>query len=53
MFGKKKKKLEGQAYIDFYNKKMKDTGKTTLGEKYRYTQETAKLKNKKIQSGGN
>jgi len=53
MFGKNKKKLTGQAYIDFYNKKMKDTGKTTLGEKARFVKETAKIRNKKIQSGGN
>ena len=48
MFGKNKKKLTGQAYIDFYNKKMKDTGKTTLGEKARFVKETAKLRNKKF-----
>ena len=52
MFGKNKKKLTGQAYIDFYNKKMKETGKTTLG-KARFVKETAKLRNKKIQSGSN
>ena len=44
MFGKKNKKLEGQAYIDFYEKKMKETGKTSLGEKARYIKEKAKLK---------
>ena len=48
MFGKKNKKLEGQAYIDFYEKKKKETGKTTLGEKARYIKEKAKLKNKLI-----
>tara|TARA_Y100001938_G_C8061894_1_gene417813 strand:+ start:1005 stop:1166 length:162 start_codon:yes stop_codon:yes gene_type:complete len=52
MFGKKNKKLEGQAYIDFYEKKMKETGKTSLGEKARYIKEKAKLKNKIIKSGG-
>tara|TARA_R100000234_G_scaffold95145_1_gene63423 strand:+ start:531 stop:692 length:162 start_codon:yes stop_codon:yes gene_type:complete len=52
MFGKKNKKLEGQAYIDFYEKKKKETGKTTLGEKARYIKEKAKLKNKLIKSGG-
>ena len=54
MFGKDKK-LTGQAYIDFYEKKMKETGKTSLGEKFRYTKEKAKLKEKRIkkeQSGG-
>ena len=53
MFGKKKKKLTGQAYIDFYNKKLKDTGKTTLGEKARYIKEKAKLKNKALKELGN
>jgi hypothetical protein len=53
MFGKNKKKkgilgLEGQAYIDAYNQKMNDTGKTTLAEKYRFTKETAKIRNKLI-----
>ncbi len=57
MFGKNKKKkgilnLTGQAYIDAYNQKMKETGKTTLAEKYRFTKETAKIKNKIIKSGG-
>tara|TARA_S200000501_G_scaffold205864_1_gene193549 strand:- start:773 stop:949 length:177 start_codon:yes stop_codon:yes gene_type:complete len=57
MFGKKKKKkgilgLEGQAYVDAYNKKKKETGKTTLVEKTRFVKETAKIKNKMIQSGG-
>ena len=58
MFGKNKKKkgilgLEGQAYVDAYNKKMTDTGKTTLAEKSRFVKETAKIRNKLIQSGGN
>ena len=57
MFGKNKKKkgilgLEGQAYVDAYNQKMKDTGKTTLAEKARFVKETAKIRNKMIQSGG-
>jgi len=57
MFGKNKKKkgilgLEGQAYVDAYNKKMQDTGKTTLSEKARFVKETAKIRNKMIQSGG-
>ena len=42
MFGKKNK-LTGQAFIDFYEKKLRDTGKTTLGEKARYTKEKAKF----------
>ena len=57
MFGKNKKKkgilgLEGQAYVDAYNQKMKDTGKTTLAEKARFVKEKAKIRNKMIQSGG-
>ena len=57
MFGKKKKKgilnLEGQAYLDAYKKKMKDTGKSTLAEKARFVKETSKMRNKLIQQGGN
>ena len=57
MFGKNKKKkgilgLEGQAYLDAYNKQMQETGKSTLAEKARFVKETAKIRNKKIQSGG-
>ena len=60
MFGKNKKKptkqdilgLTGQEYIDAYNQKMSQTGKTTLAEKARFVKETAKIRNKKIQSGG-
>ena len=52
MFGKKKKDLKGQAYLDFYNKKLKDTGKTSLAEKAKFFKETQKLRNKLIQSGG-
>ena len=54
MFGKKKKGilgLEGQAYVDAYNQKKKETSKTTLAEKYKFTKETSKIKNKLI--GGN
>ena len=56
MFGKKKKGilgLEGQAYVDAYNKKMQYTVKTTLSEKSRFVKETAKIRNKLIQQGGN
>ena len=55
IFGKKKKgimALEGQEFIDAYNQKMNDTGKTTLAEKARFVKETAKIRNKMIQSGG-
>ena len=49
MFGKNKKKkgilgLEGQAYLDAYNKQMKETGKSTLAEKARFFKETQKLR---------
>ena len=58
MFGKNKKKkgilgLEGQAYLDAYNKKKKETGKTTLGEKARFFKETQKVKAKIIKQAGN
>jgi len=58
MFGKNKKKkgilgLEGQAYLDAYNKKMTDTGKTTLSEKARFFKETQKVKAQKIKQAGN
>ena len=57
MFGKNKKKkgifgLEGQAYVDAYNQKMNDTGKTTLAEKARFVKETDKIRNKLIEQGG-
>ena len=58
MFGKNKKKkgilgLEGQAYVDAYNQKMKDTGKTTLAEKARFFKETQKLKRIAEKEAGN
>ena len=57
MFGKKKKKgilrLEGQAYLDAYNQKMADTGKTTLAEKARFYKQTQKVKAQKIKQAGN
>ena len=58
MFGKNKKKkgilgLEGQAYLDAYNKKMADTGKTTLAEKARFYKQTQKVKAQKIKQAGN
>tara|TARA_R100000781_G_scaffold97753_1_gene61571 strand:+ start:220 stop:390 length:171 start_codon:yes stop_codon:yes gene_type:complete len=55
MFGKKKKGilgLNGQAYIDAYNNKMKETGKTSLAEKARFVKEKAKIRKKLIESGG-
>ena len=53
MFGKNKKKkgilgLEGQAYVDAYNQKMNDTGKSTLAEKARFYKETQKVKAQKL-----
>ena len=57
MFGKNKKKkgilgLEGQAYLDAYNKQMEETGKSTLAEKARFVKETSKIRNKLIEQGG-
>ncbi len=56
MFGKKKKKgilsLSGQAYIDAYNQKLKETGKASLAEKARFVKEKAKIRKKLIESGG-
>ena len=55
LFGKKKKgimALEGQEFIDAYNKQLEETGKATLAEKARFVKETAKIRNKMIQSGG-
>ena len=53
MFGKGKKKkgilgLEGQAYLDAYNKQMEETGKSTLAEKARFYKETQKVKAQKL-----
>ena len=58
MFGKNKKKkgilgLEGQAYVDAYNQKMNDTGKTTLAEKARFFKETQKLRRIAEKEAGN
>ena len=58
MFGKNKKKkgilsLTGQAYLDAYNQKMNDTGKTTLAEKARFFKETQKLRRIAEKEAGN
>jgi|TARA_B100000131_G_scaffold290803_1_gene303892 hypothetical protein len=58
MFGKNKKKkgilgLKGQAYLDAYNQKMNDTGKTTLAEKARFFKETQKLRRIAEKEAGN
>tara|TARA_B100000123_G_C25553586_1_gene350692 strand:+ start:110 stop:280 length:171 start_codon:yes stop_codon:yes gene_type:complete len=56
MFGKKKKgilSLTGQAYLDAYNKQMKDTGKSTLAEKARFYKETQKIKAQKLKEVSN
>ena len=58
MFGKNKKKkgilgLKGQAYLDAYNQKMNDTGKTTLSEKARFFKETQKLRRIAEKEAGN
>jgi len=52
LFGKKKNKktklmdLNGQEFIDAYNKQMTDTGKSTLAEKAKFFKETQKLRRK-------
>ena len=50
MFGKKKKKgimaLDGQEFIDAYNKQMADTGKATLAEKAKFSKIRAKQREK-------
>ena len=58
MFGKNKKKkgilgLKGKAYLDAYNQKMNDTGKTTLSEKARFFKETQKLRRIAEKEAGN
>ena len=58
MFGKNKKKkgilsLTGQAYLDAYNKQMKETGKSTLAEKARFFKETQKLRRIAEKEAGN
>ena len=50
LFGKKKKKgimaLDGQEFIDAYNKQMADTGKATLAEKAKFSRIRAKQREK-------
>lgn len=52
LFGKKKNKktklmdLNGQEFIDAYNKQMADTGKTTLAEKAKFSRLRAKQREK-------
>ena len=52
LFGKKKNKktklmdLNGQEFIDAYNKQMTDTGKTTLAEKAKFSRLRAKQREK-------
>ena len=41
-------KTTGQDYIDYYEQKQKDTGKTSMGEKLKYTKEKAKVRKKKL-----
>ena len=42
-------KRTGQDYIDYYEKKMSTTGKTTMGEKNKYNQEKKKERLRKTQ----
>jgi len=39
----------GQDFIDYYEKKQRETGKTTLAEKLKYTKEQAKLRKQEIE----
>ena len=38
----------GQDFIDYYEKKQQSTGKTSMGEKLKYTKEKAKVRKKKL-----
>jgi hypothetical protein len=38
-------KTTGQDYIDYYEKKKRDTGKTTASENLKYTKEKARQRN--------
>ena len=46
-------KTTGQDFIDYYEKKQKDTGKTSMGEKLKYTKEKSKLRNQKLKEAMN
>ena len=41
-------KRTGQDYIDYYEKKKRETGKTTAAENLKYTKERAKQKNEAL-----
>ena len=43
-------KRTGQDFIDYYEKKQRESGKTTMGEKFKYTKEKAKLRNQPIKN---
>jgi len=43
----------GPDYIDYYEKKMRTTGKTTMGEKNKYNQEKKKERLRKTQEAMN
>ena len=45
--------LSGQAYLDAYNKQMRETGKSTLAEKARFFKETQKLRRIAEKEAGN
>ena len=55
IFSKKKKgimALEGQEFIDAYNKQLEETGKATLAEKAKFTKIRAKQREDAYRQGG-
>ena len=58
LFGKKKNKktklkhLNGQEFIDAYNKQLEETGKATLAEKAKFTKISAKQREDAYRQGG-
>ena len=46
-------KRTGQDFIDYYENKQRETGKTTIGEKLKYTKEKAKKRNQQIEKSLN
>ena len=39
----------GQDFIEYYEKKRRDTGKTTMAEQLKYTKEKAKKRNQALE----
>ena len=46
-------KRTGQDYIDYYENKLSETGKTTMGEKAKYHKERTKIRNAKLKEAMN